>query len=176
MSSRNKNTSQATPFPLFHSFVPSPQLLAQIRCSFMKASHPQVLGTKRGFCPGPGVLGFICGRIHPDALQGEGSLGPQRGTTHGHREEDEGSRQLHRRVTCSVQRWQTQSHLGSPKSYRITAWMAPPTSQVSNEPISDLSKPWGLAGPHTLPSCPSSTPLLRLSKYLFLWVRRKNRR
>lgn len=154
MSSRSKNTSQATPFPLSHFFFPSPQLLAQIHCSFMKASHPQVLGTKRGFCLGPGILGFICGRIHPDALQGEGSLGPQRGMAHGHKEEDEGSRPLRRRIRCSVQSLQNQSHLGSPKSYHITAWMPPPTSQVSYEPISDLSKPRGLAGPHTLPLCP----------------------
>lgn len=142
--------------PPFLSFTPfSPhQLLAQIHCSFMRASHPQVLGTKRGFCLGPGILGLICGRIHPDALQGEGSLDPQRGMTHGHKEEDEGSRQLRRRIRCSVQSLQNQSHLGSPKSYHITAWMAPPTSRVSNEPISDLLKPRGLAGPHTLPLCP----------------------
>lgn len=93
------------------SFTPfSPhQLLAQIHCSFMRASHPQVLGTKCGFCLGPGILGLICGHIHPDALQEEGSLGPQRGMTHGHKEEDEGSRQLRRRIRCSVQSLQNQS-------------------------------------------------------------------
>lgn len=47
-----------------------------------------------------GVLAFICGHIHPEALQGAGSSGPQRG----HEKQDEvHSRQLHRKFTCSIQ-------------------------------------------------------------------------
>lgn len=95
-------------FPLFHSCPPFPPLLAKIYCSFMIVSYLQVLGTECWFCLGPGVLGFICGHIHPEAFQGAKSLGPQRGNYPWPLRRGWGSRQLHRRITCWIQSCLTQ--------------------------------------------------------------------